>query len=618
MDLAAGQLPPGAALRRSAFLWALLHTPLLLALYADSAGMVLGSLPGRYGLALGVLFAIEAAFLCSLPWLLALPLGRWPAIYVRAVPLAAALAMVLFAVDGRLYRAMQMHFNGLVLRVLLQPTGFHETGIAWWELAGVALIAAGWVSLALWLGPRFIVRFASRGRTWPWMLLLLFLQLSDRVAAATLAFLGGPGLFAAAQTMPLQAPLRMNRFLSRLTGRRPSEDIAAVTRAIAAAERRARPGRDPAGVHFAHRPDVALVILESLPAAFLDSVTMPNLWSLSRGGTRFTRHYSSASSTHYALFALLYGLDSRRLERTVAAGRKPLLFGALRHHGYRMRFLAASSVDWMGLKENVFGEVADALETDFGGTGNSRDEDLVLSARRFVAESDTAPLFLFAFFAGTHFPYTFPADSAPFRPYWDGRGTLGATTAPAQAILARALNAAHTLDRRLATLLQLLRSRGRDLLVVVVGDHGEEHGQLGRIGHGNDVTSLQLHVPMVIAGPGVPRGTSEAVTSHVDVVPTLLALLGDTVPPASWSDGMSMFDATPDDFVLTTVGWEPRYAVIGARMKATFFGLDGGFGRVRITDPLDAPVADGERLLRESAGAILRALEGGRSRGFRR
>ncbi|HWO88931.1 MAG TPA: sulfatase-like hydrolase/transferase [Gemmatimonadales bacterium] len=601
-------------MRRSAFLWAVGHVPLLLALYGDSAGLALASLPSGYGLALAILFVIEAAFLCSLPWIATLPFSRWPAVYVRLAPLATALAMVLFAVDGRLYRAMQMHLNGLVVRVLLQPTGFHETGITTLELAAVAAAAAAWVAFALWMGPRFITRFASPRRTWPWLLVLLALQLADRVASASLAFLGGPGLFAAAQTMPLQAPLRMNKFLGRLTGRRPSEDIAAVTRAIADAESRVRPARDPGTVRLERRPDIALIILESLPAGFLDSATMPNLWGLAARGARFTRHYASASSTHYALFALLYGLDSRRLEHTIAAGRRPLLFGALRANGYRMRLLAASSVDWMGLRENVFGEVAEALETEFGGTGNARDADLLRSAERFIAESDSSPLFLFAFFDGTHFPYTFPSDSAPFRPYWQGSGALSASRAPSAEVVARARNAAHTVDRRLATLLGMLRGRGRELLVVVVGDHGEEHGQRGRIGHGNDVTTLQTHVPMVIAGPGVPVYASDAVTSHVDIAPTILALLGDTVPASRWSDGVSMFDATPRDFVLTTVGWEPRYAVIGSQLKATFFGLDGGFGRVSLTDPADNPLPDADRRLRESAGAILGALRSGRSR----
>ena len=48
-----------------------------------------------------------------------------------------------------------------------------------------------------------------------------------------------------------------------------------------------------------------------------------------------------------------------------APGRRPELFPAFTRNGYASRFLAAASVDWMGLREQVFGDVQQSLETDW-------------------------------------------------------------------------------------------------------------------------------------------------------------------------------------------------------------------------------------------------------------
>jgi len=113
---------------------------------------------------------------------------------------------------------------------------------------------------------------------------------------------------------------------------------------------------------------------------------------------------------------------------------------------------------------------------------------------------------------------------------------------------------------------------------------------------------------MVVMGEGVAVGRRAVPTSHADVVPTLMALLGDTHRPGSYSAGMSMFEAPPDRFVLTTVGWEPRFAAIGQDLKVSFNGMDAGLGGITITDPFDRPVADGEARFSAAAPRILKVF----------
>lgn len=600
--------PPGTALRFPALLWALLHVPLILALYGAALGDTLGMLPGRYRLAVAPLYLVEAVAIAAVPWALTLPASLAPRAYRWLAPAASALALAVLVVDAGIYRALHFHVNGLVLRVLVQPNALREIGLAPEEVAAVVAVMAVWVALATWGGARFLRRFARARRVWPTVVALVLLQAADRVSVAVLNFAGGPALFAAGQVLPLQVRFTMSRTLARWTGRprmRDPLEVAATRSAL-----RLPAGASPESIHLTARHDVVVALIESVRSDFLDSLTMPNLWRRAEAGARFTRHYTAATSTHYSVFSLFYGLQSHKLEAVVGAGRPPLLFGALQANGYRLRLIAASSVDWMGLKRTVFGAVERDLEADIEGRdGSTRDSVMLAHARRWVATADTTPLFLFLFFDGPHFNYTFPPDAARFAPYWDGRGSIEASRVAPALLERRARNAAWEVDRKLEAFLTWFAARrGRAPLLLATGDHGEEYREHGRVGHGSEVTEEQVHVPMVWSGPGVPHGAREVVTSSVDLLPTLFGLLGDTTEVAAYSDGVRMFDAPVGRFVLSSVGWEPRFAVIGHDLKVSFTTYDAGMGSVRVTDPWDHPLPDGDRRFAAAAGGILRAF----------
>ena len=64
-------------------------------------------------------------------------------------------------------------------------------------------------------------------------------------------------------------------------------------------------------------------------------------------------------------------------------------------------------------------------------------------------------------------------------------------------------------------------------LVVATSDHGEGLGEHGEAVHGYFIYETTLHVPLIVGGPGVKAGTAiEAVTRSVDLLPTVLEMLG--------------------------------------------------------------------------------------------
>lgn len=598
---------PGA-LRWPALLWGLLHVPVTLGLFAGSIGHALRGLPTWYAVSLWPTFPVQAALLALALWVLTLPLSPWPRAYRWVVPLSTGLATVILAVDARTYASVGFHINGFFLRVAVQPGALAETGIPVSDVLVLAGQSLGWLALELVGGRWFLGRFAGRQRAWRVALALLLLAGAERTYVASLAFFGGPGVFAAGQVLPLQAPVRMSSVWEKITGR---QALSSPLKGVAGESAlRLPPGVPPAQIVFERKPDVVFVLLESTRADSLVPEVMPRLLARAQaGGTVFERHYALSSSTYFTVFGLLFGLQAHKLDAVIASGRRPELFPAFTRNGYASRFLAASSVDWMGLREQVFGDVQQSLETDWpaGLTGEQKDGAMLDEARRFVSTVGDQPVFLFLFFVGPHFNYSYPPRSAKFSPVWDGEGVLKGSGAPGELILARARNAVFEADWKLDEFLAWMeQARGKRPLVMVTGDHAEEMREQGHLGHGSALTVQQLHVPMVVLGDGVPVGRRDAPTSHADVVPTLLSLLGDRHPPALYSDGVSMFDAPQDRFVLASLGWEPRYAAIGKDLKVSFYGMDAGLGGVTITDPFDRPLPDGDARFSAAAPRILK------------
>lgn len=79
-------------------------------------------------------------------------------------------------------------------------------------------------------------------------------------------------------------------------------------------------------------------------------------------------------------------------------------------------------------------------------------------------------------------------------------------------------------------------------ILVVTADHGEGLGDHGQPYHSTDLFNSQIHVPFVIAGPGIKPGRIPETVSLTDLTPTLLELAGFEPPKGPSMDGRSVAD----------------------------------------------------------------------------
>jgi arylsulfatase A-like enzyme len=165
---------------------------------------------------------------------------------------------------------------------------------------------------------------------------------------------------------------------------------------------------------------------------------------------------------------------------------------------------------------------------------------------RWLRGRSGRPFFLFINYLDAHDPYHAPP---PFEDHFGSvpdlvlkKVSLGAglhldnpLTAEGHASVVAAYdNCLAFLDAHIGRLLKILADTPAlsNTVVIVTADHGEALGEHGVYGHGVDLHREVLHVPLIMAGPGIPAGRRiDRPVSLRELFPTVLDLaLGEKVP----------------------------------------------------------------------------------------
>jgi arylsulfatase A-like enzyme/Tfp pilus assembly protein PilF len=361
---------------------------------------------------------------------------------------------------------------------------------------------------------------------------------------------------------------------------------------------------------------VLLVTLDTTRADHLgcygaERAATPNLDALARRGVRFDNAISPTPLTLPSHASLMTGMAPRRHgvrnNALFRLGAEPqVLAGALRGHGYRTAaFVSSAVLDRITGIDRGFDHYDDVVRIGSRGAFNyeeraaSQTNDAVFRYLDGLSE----PFFLWVHYFDPHLPYV-PPD--PFRERFADRPYDGEIA---------------FMDDGFGRLLAAVERVAASLVVVVAGDHGESLGEHGEDAHGVFVYQATQRVPLIVAGPGVPRdGIVAERVGLVDVAPTVLDLLG--LSPMTGLDGQSVVPLIrgekidPRGYELESIypsqayGWAPLHGIVRDDYKLI---QSSGRELYRLsTDPNETTNLVVEKETRASTMAdALRTLTGG-------
>ena len=509
---------------------------------------------------------------------------------------ASAVQLLVFA-DAFVFRLYGFHFNGFVWNLVTTPGGIDSMGASGGSEVSFAAIALGWL-----LAEAFLLRVAQRSLRFDGLFRRLvpsgamvaafavcvpLLGVGERAVFAVSDLTSYRPVLTAANAFPFYMPVRVPALRETL--------------GLAAAEHSLRARVDTVNVHYPLQPiarapghrdwNIVWLVAESLRADMLDPAIMPATSAFAERAANFRSHYSGGNGTRMGMFSMFYGLYGSYWFSFLNEGRGPALLDVLLDGGYQTAIYTSARFTYPEFDKTIFRRIprAELHEGDDHLAGWQNDRENV---GRLLADIDgrdpSRPFFAFMFFESPHAQYYFPEESVIRRPYLESFNYATTDIAANIGLIKnRYINACHHLDSQFERVLTHLREKGLldSTIVVITGDHGEEFMEKGHWGHHASFVDEQIRVPLVIWAPGQPARVEERMSSHLDIVPTLMTQLGVTNPPADYSLGSDLFGAErPENSVVAD--WD-RLACVSRAGKAILPVNYNAFGANRSLGPDD-------------------------------
>ena len=300
------------------------------------------------------------------------------------------------------------------------------------------------------------------------------------------------------------------------------------------------------------RPNIYLFIIETLRRDFVDHETAPNMCAFATENVAPEQTFSNANSTHLSWFAIFhscYPHNWTQVRDQWTQGSIPLQI--LKKMGYRIRVYSSADLAYFNMDQVIFGknrQIADSVK-EYSTLRHLEpcDRDaLAMQAVQDDAAANTEGTLFIVFLDATHSEYSTPADFPhPFQPSAVSIDYLAISRSSndLELLKNRYRNSIHWVDHLLGNFLNQLKKNHLydDAVITITGDHGEEFFEDGALFHGTHLNDWQTRVPLFYKFPGSLPSSPSSLSTHLDILPSILHYLTGQSKWDDYFDGQSIF-----------------------------------------------------------------------------
>ena len=275
------------------------------------------------------------------------------------------------------------------------------------------------------------------------------------------------------------------------------------------------------GSRTAAKRNVVVILMESMSANFMQTFGQkerltPTLDSLYNHSMAFTHCYSAGIHTNHGMTAALYSFPAlmfRNLMKGTVTPHRDGLPTVLKHEGYRTMFFMTHEAQYDNMKaffatngyDDIYSQEDYPKEQVVNSFGVSDHYLFSYALNRINRQAKTGqPFFATLLTISNHPPYVIPAW---FKPKSKEKETQIVEYA----------------DHCIGDFLRQASRQEwyRNTIFVIMADHGKIVGKVT-----GELPESYNHIPLMIFGPGIAEGRNNRLATQVDVMPTLMSLLG--------------------------------------------------------------------------------------------
>ncbi len=304
--------------------------------------------------------------------------------------------------------------------------------------------------------------------------------------------------------------------------------------------------------------NIIFLVIDTWRTQSLNNTVMPNTMNFISHNMQFKNHYSGGNSTLPGIFSLFYSIPSNYWSSALQQKQAPAFLNLLQQYDYQIAIYASAELKIPEFNHTAFVNIKNLRVQTPGTYPAAKDRYITKEFEQFIKNNKTSnkPFFLFLFYDAAH-GYCRKQDFAqPFQPALKhcNRALLSNHTDP-QPYINRYNNAVHFDDQQIGIVLQDLQRNGllSNTIIVLTGDHGQEfndsHNNYWE--HASNFTAYQVKTPLIIHWPGKTAQHFDYLTSHYDIVPTLMDKLFSCKNPYNdYSLGYGLFNNAKRPYLL--------------------------------------------------------------------
>ncbi len=510
-------------------------------------------------------------------------------VFMMAIGIMTLGASLLLA-DAVTYKLFHFHLQGIVLNFIFDARGHQILGLSKYEYISCFLLVTGillyevvlayYSSSGIWRAGKWIV--ISIGLLMYVSYLIIFFSMKENKGRVFLE---------TARAIPLYADFLFS-VLPITTTSRFSLDRAYEIYLI-------QPDQPNKVLRYPLHPlqftppkqqlNVVMIVIDAWRFDMLNKNVVPHIAEFAKSSSVFKQHFSGGNATGPGIFSLLYGLPSNYWTSMAAQQRGPILIDELLRRNYDIKILASAGLYMPAFDHTVFSAIhhlqktfpgkspydrdvmitqafkqyinqitaLTAVSTKNAGPSNSLRAlsrlglgptmSLVTTAANAEISQHQEPFFSFLFYDAAHGYCAVEQARTPWQPVVKNCDRIYLTdhTDPLP-YLNRYKNALRLVDQQVGLVIDELKAHQMldRTVVIITGDHGEEFNDnhLNDWGHASNFTHFQVQTPLIVYWPNRSAKKVEYVTTHFDMVPTLMEnLLGCQSPAENYSQGQTLW-----------------------------------------------------------------------------
>lgn len=303
------------------------------------------------------------------------------------------------------------------------------------------------------------------------------------------------------------------------------------------------------------QPDIFLFVIESLREDFLTEEISPELKKFKEENLSTSISLSSANGTQISWFSIFFSkfpFYFNKIQPTHWKNGSPGL-QILKKMGYSIEVLSSVRLSFYQMDKLIFGEEQKLAKLHYffphGTETKPYQSDQMAMAKliELVKQPAAGGRCFIVFLESTHFDYSWPEKTFDrFQPTSEKINYLSIlfSKKDLEKIKNRYRNAIYFVDALFGKFTEALKEKGRwdNSVIVVTGDHGEEFYEQGHLFHASNLSKVQISVPIYYKLGNNEGITPCAMSSHIDIFPTLFHyLLKDEQLFFEFFDGESIY-----------------------------------------------------------------------------